>query len=54
MRLVTYTHRGTTRLGAMLGDGQVVDLNRACACQRVGPGTSGSARRAPACTGGAH
>jgi hypothetical protein len=35
MRLVTYTHRGTTRLGAMLGDGQVVDLNRACACQRA-------------------
>jgi 2-keto-4-pentenoate hydratase/2-oxohepta-3-ene-1,7-dioic acid hydratase in catechol pathway len=35
MRLVTYTHRGTTRLGAMLGDVQVVDLNRACACQRT-------------------
>src|SRR5438445_10646539 len=31
MRLVTYTSRGTTRLGAMLGDDAVLDLNRACA-----------------------
>ena len=29
MRLVTYTLRGTTRLGAMLGDRDVVDLARA-------------------------
>ncbi len=35
MRLVTYTHRGTTRLGAMLGDDAVVDLNRACTIQRA-------------------
>src|SRR4029077_7753132 len=35
MRLVTYTYRGTTRLGAMLGDDAVVDLNRACALHRA-------------------
>src|SRR6185503_12131227 len=35
MRLVTYTFRGTTRLGAMLGDDAVVDLNRACALHRA-------------------
>ena len=29
MRLVTYTFRGTTRTGAMLGENDVVDLNRA-------------------------
>lgn len=34
MRLVTYTARGATRLGALLGDDTVVDLNRACARQR--------------------
>ncbi len=28
MRLVTYTFRGTTRIGAMLGDADVVDLAR--------------------------
>jgi 2-keto-4-pentenoate hydratase/2-oxohepta-3-ene-1,7-dioic acid hydratase in catechol pathway len=31
VRLVTYTFRGTTRLGALLGEDRVVDLNRACA-----------------------
>jgi 2-keto-4-pentenoate hydratase/2-oxohepta-3-ene-1,7-dioic acid hydratase in catechol pathway len=31
MRLVTYTHRGTTRLGALSGDGLIVDLARAAA-----------------------
>jgi len=35
MRLVTYTHRGTTRLGAMLAQHAVVDLNRACALHRA-------------------
>ena len=35
MRLVTYTFRGTTRLGALLGDAEVVDVNRACAWQRA-------------------
>jgi 2-keto-4-pentenoate hydratase/2-oxohepta-3-ene-1,7-dioic acid hydratase in catechol pathway len=35
MRLVTYTFRGTTRLGAMLGDHDVIDLNRACALHRA-------------------
>ncbi|HYR95853.1 MAG TPA: fumarylacetoacetate hydrolase family protein [Candidatus Binatus sp.] len=39
MRLVTYTFRGTTRLGAVLGDrtagDTVVDLNRACALHRA-------------------
>jgi 2-keto-4-pentenoate hydratase/2-oxohepta-3-ene-1,7-dioic acid hydratase in catechol pathway len=35
MRLVTYTHRGTTRLGALRGDSELVDLNRACALQRA-------------------
>jgi len=34
MRLVTYTFRGTTRLGALAADGVVVDLNRVCALQR--------------------
>jgi 2-keto-4-pentenoate hydratase/2-oxohepta-3-ene-1,7-dioic acid hydratase in catechol pathway len=34
MRLVTYTSRGTTRLGAMLGD-DVIDLNRAAALHRA-------------------
>ena len=34
MRLVTYTLRDTTRLGAMLGEDAVIDLNRACALQR--------------------
>jgi 2-keto-4-pentenoate hydratase/2-oxohepta-3-ene-1,7-dioic acid hydratase in catechol pathway len=29
MRLVTYTYRGTTRLGAMLGEREVLDLARA-------------------------
>src|SRR6266545_3199084 len=29
MRLVTYTFRGATRTGAMLGENEVVDLNRA-------------------------
>jgi len=36
MRLVTYTFRGATRLGAMLGEREVLDLNRACALQRAG------------------
>jgi 2-keto-4-pentenoate hydratase/2-oxohepta-3-ene-1,7-dioic acid hydratase in catechol pathway len=35
MRLVTYTFRGTTRLGALHGDAAVIDLNRACAWQRA-------------------
>src|SRR5947208_12248608 len=35
MRLVTYTFRGTTRLGALVGDAEVVDLNRACALHRA-------------------
>jgi len=35
VRLVTYTARGTTRLGAMLDDVDVVDLNRACARDRT-------------------
>ncbi len=35
MRLVTYTFRGTTRLGALVGDSEVVDLNRACALHRA-------------------
>jgi len=35
MRLVTYTSRGTTRLGALAGDAGVVDLNRACALHRA-------------------
>ena len=35
MRLVTYTCRGTTRLGALAGDAEVVDLNRACALHRA-------------------
>jgi 2-keto-4-pentenoate hydratase/2-oxohepta-3-ene-1,7-dioic acid hydratase in catechol pathway len=30
MRLVTYACRGTRRLGAMVGERDVVDLNRAC------------------------
>jgi acylpyruvate hydrolase len=34
MKLATYTFRGTTRLGAVLADGAVVDLNRACAAER--------------------
>lgn len=39
MRLVTYTYRGTTRLGAMDGDKRVVDLNRALRAS-MGPVTS--------------
>src|SRR5207247_2494280 len=35
MRLVTYTFRGTTRLGALVSDAEVVDLNRACALHRA-------------------
>ena len=35
MRLVTYALRGTTRLGAMRGDREVIDLNRACALHRA-------------------
>ena len=35
MRLVTYTFRGTTRLGALVGDDRVIDLNRACALHRA-------------------
>src|SRR5438876_741650 len=35
MRLVTYIFRGTTRLGALVGDAEVVDLNRACALHRA-------------------
>jgi 2-keto-4-pentenoate hydratase/2-oxohepta-3-ene-1,7-dioic acid hydratase in catechol pathway len=35
MRLVTYTFRGTTRLGAVVSDAEVVDLNRACALHRA-------------------
>jgi len=35
MRLVTYTFRGTMRLGALVGDAEVVDLNRACALHRA-------------------
>lgn len=31
MRLVTYSFRGTTRIGAMSGDKDVIDLNRAAA-----------------------
>jgi 2-keto-4-pentenoate hydratase/2-oxohepta-3-ene-1,7-dioic acid hydratase in catechol pathway len=38
MRLVTYTFRGTTRLGALLGDDDVIDLNRACALHRADRG----------------
>jgi hypothetical protein len=38
MRLMTYTFRGTTRLGALLGDGDVIDLNRACALHRADRG----------------
>ena len=38
MRLVTYTFRGTTRLGALTGDRQVIDLNRACAVHRADRG----------------
>jgi 2-keto-4-pentenoate hydratase/2-oxohepta-3-ene-1,7-dioic acid hydratase in catechol pathway len=38
MRLVTYTFRGTTRLGALVGDHDVVDLNRACALDRADRG----------------
>src|SRR5262245_61032497 len=29
MRLLTFTFRGTTRLGAMSSEGDVIDLNRA-------------------------
>lgn len=39
MRLVTYTSRGTTRLGAMLGDGHVVDLARGFAARAAAGGT---------------
>src|SRR5207245_7398916 len=35
MRLVTYTFRGTTRLGSLVGDAEVVDLTRACALHRA-------------------
>jgi 2-keto-4-pentenoate hydratase/2-oxohepta-3-ene-1,7-dioic acid hydratase in catechol pathway len=35
MRLVTYTLRGISRLGAVLDDVGVVDLNRACALHRA-------------------
>ena len=35
MRLVTYTFRGTTRLGAMIGETALIDLNRACALHRA-------------------
>src|SRR5438552_11252865 len=35
MRLGTYTFRGTTRLGALVSDAEVVDLNRACALHRA-------------------
>ena len=38
MHLVTYTFRGTTRLGAMLGEDTVVDLNRACTLDRTARG----------------
>jgi len=40
MRLVTYSFRGTSRLGAMSGDGEVIDLNRA---EALRPGQSGEA-----------
>jgi len=39
MRLVTYTSRGTTRLGAMLGDGHAVDLARGFAARAADGGT---------------
>lgn len=39
MRLVTYTSRGTTRLGATLGDGHVVDLARGFAARAADGGT---------------
>src|SRR5256712_11330836 len=35
MRLVPYPFRGTPRLGALVGDAEVVDLNRACALHRA-------------------
>jgi 2-keto-4-pentenoate hydratase/2-oxohepta-3-ene-1,7-dioic acid hydratase in catechol pathway len=35
MRLVTYTFRGSTRLGAMNGDAEVIDLARAAAYART-------------------
>jgi 2-keto-4-pentenoate hydratase/2-oxohepta-3-ene-1,7-dioic acid hydratase in catechol pathway len=41
MKLVTYTFRGTTRLGAVAGDGAIVDLNRACAAERRAGATRG-------------
>jgi len=38
VRLVTYTFRGTTRLGALTGQGHIIDLNRACAHHRADRG----------------
>ncbi len=37
MRLVTYTFRGATRLGTMLSDAEVLDLNRAASLGRPDP-----------------
>src|SRR3989442_10932396 len=42
MRLVTYTFRGTTRLGALVGAAEVVDLTRACALPRAERGERGA------------
>src|SRR5256885_6963537 len=42
MRLVTYTFRGTTRLGALVGDAEVADLTRACALHRAEGGERGA------------
>ncbi len=39
MRLVTYTSRGTTRLGALVGTDQVVDLARGFAARAADGGT---------------
>lgn len=37
MRLVTYSFRGSTRVGAMNGDGEVIDLARAAAVGHTDP-----------------
>jgi acylpyruvate hydrolase len=48
MRLVTYTFRGSSRLGAMAGDGEVIDLNRAYALHLRGRGEPRARERADA------
>ena len=40
MRLCTYTARGETRLGALRGDGEVIDLNRSYRARLVRRGES--------------